>query len=613
MVSTFGSLNTVMRGITAQQLSLNTTGHNLANATTDGFSRQRVNLVTGLPQTIYTGNGTSAQLGTGALTQSIIRCRDTFVDRQFWKQNSLLGYNNTVRDTMSKVEDILKEPSDSNLQQVLNNFWSALDTLSTDASSSSHRVVAIQTAVTLCTAVQQDVSQLKGMIADINEKVKLKVNDINTITDEILELNKQIKSVELGGFDHANDLRDRRDYLVDQLSYLIDIQVTEDEWGAFLISGAGGMSLVTATSKNNLSTVSQMDDDYKYEVINIVNERTGDPVNLKNGELHALIESRDSETSGVKKYLNDLANIAKFLLQEFNDVHKAGFDLKGAQGGNFFGVDGIDYNDSSVSTWKNGQWLANLQVSDALTDPATGAEKLAARTLLGEIITKSNPQSGHAVIGGKLDPNLVGYKIEVEIVATDPSGGGKVTELSYKIYDADGTDVTGTSPYTGTCTGIINPETGAITFELDGTGLTIQIAAVDKYNEPSVSGGPTYTFTIPKDQQGIAAGDNAVNLCNRLIKDISSTLANSSLATYYSSSIGTLGEQVKSASMLADNQQIVIDQLLMARDSVAGVSEDEELVDMIRFQKAYNSASRILTAMDEMLDKLINGTGRVGL
>jgi flagellar hook-associated protein 1 FlgK len=112
--------------------------------------------------------------------------------------------------------------------------------------------------------------------------------------------------------------------------------------------------------------------------------------------------------------------------------------------------------------------------------------------------------------------------------------------------------------------------------------------------------------------QGIAGGDNAINLCNRLKKDISETVGDTSLDTYYTKVIGTLGSQAKDAERLADNQKLVTDRLLELRESVCGVVQDEELTDMMRFQKAYNSASRILTAMDEMLDRLINGTGRVG-
>jgi flagellar hook-associated protein 1 FlgK len=112
--------------------------------------------------------------------------------------------------------------------------------------------------------------------------------------------------------------------------------------------------------------------------------------------------------------------------------------------------------------------------------------------------------------------------------------------------------------------------------------------------------------------QGIAAGDNAINLCNRLKEDISVTIGDSSLDTYYSTVIGVLGSQVKDAERMADNQKLVTDNLLELRESISGVNQEEELTDMIRFQKAYDAASRILTAMDELLDRLINATGRVG-
>lgn len=495
MVSTFGSLNTVVTGLQNHQLALSTTGHNLTNASTPGYSRQRVNLVASNAQTIYT-NGGPAQLGMGVTSQSIIRIRDTFIDRQYWKENSLLGTNQTVQTYLNRIEDVFGEPKENGLETILNNFWDSLQTVSTDASNHSTRAVAIQTGVSLCTTIQQEVSQLKNLISDINLIVKLRVNSINQITEELLSLNKQIAAIEAGKIDHANDLRDRRDYLVDQLSYMIDLQVTEDDNGAYLIYG-GGVSLVTATSRQELATQSHMDGEYGYEVVEIVKAGTSDKLTFKNGEVAALLDVRDSDW-GVKKYLDDLANMAKFLLQEFNDVHKAGVDLNGDAGDNFFGKAGVDYTDPADPDYPatKGDWLANLFVSDELTDPSTGTWKLAAR------------ESG----------------------------------------------------------------------------------------------------------EGIGDGKNAVNL-SICLKDTatSATLGYMSLDTYYHTQMGALGTRAENAEHMAENQQAIIDQLLELRESVCGVNEEEELTDMIRFQKAYNAAARILTAMDEMLDKLINGTGRVGV
>jgi flagellar hook-associated protein 1 FlgK len=261
-----------------------------------------------------------------------------------------------------------------------------------------------------------------------------------------------------------------------------------------------------------------------------------------------------------------------------------------------------------VADFIKGDWLRTLFVNKELTNPVNGAFKVAARTVLGEAV-QSNPQSGHAIIGGTFTAAAAGTEIRFRIRTPedDPLNpnvdtDGNVLRLEY--YDS------GTSSWVE-CPPPIAVDTGSRTFDLSGAGvggLTVQIARVVSYNTP----GSMYSFTVPTSMQGMAAGDNAINLCNRLKKDISATIGHSSLDTYYSTVIGILGSQAKDAIRLAENQKAVTDQLLGLRESVCGVNQEEELVDMVRFQKGYNAASRILTAIDEMLDKLINGTGVVG-
>ena len=605
MVSTFGSLNTVVSGLQSHQTKIATTGHNLANVSTDGYSRQRVNLVTASSQRVY-ASGAMAQLGRGVAMQSITRIRDVFIDRLFWKENSILANHITKSANLSKVEDIFGEPGDTGMNRILNTFWESLNTLSKEASNLPARAVVVQDAVQLTTTIQQQTTQFLKMISDINVMVELKVDSINQITTELLKLNKQIVAIEAGKVDNANDLRDRRDWLIDQLSYLMDINVHENADGSYIVAAAsGGIPLVTAATRIELTTVARIDADYNYEVLDVVVPHFNDhPMRFGSGEIAGFLHSRDCEKSGVKKYLNDLSNMSKFLLQEFNDVHKAGFDLNGNAGINFFGLTGTNYSTEVLS---RGEWINHLIVNSDLTDPINGAARVAARTALGVAI-QSNPQSGNAIIGSTNTnindalTGLEGYEIKVDI--NDSDINGNVTSIIYTITDNNGVPVE-------TNTVIVNPAliplATAYTFDLGTTGLTIQIAGVRNQN---TSG--SYTFTVPNNPQGIAAGDNAINLCNRLKTDMSMTFGGSSLDTYYATMIGVLGSHAKEAIRLAENQKKVTDQLLGLRESVAGVNQEEELVDMVRFQKGYNAAARLLTAIDEMLDKLINGTGIVG-
>ncbi|MDF2876229.1 MAG: flagellar hook-associated protein FlgK [Sporomusa sp.] len=610
MSSTFGGLNTVVRGLLAQQMSLDTVGHNIANANTEGFSRQRVNLATVTPQTIYAGRG-QVQLGAGVETQSITRLRDTFVDQQMWKESSTLGYGQTALSTLNKIEGVFQEPTETGMQSVLNNFWTAWNTLSTHSSDNSARTALRERAVEMVDAIQQANTQLRNMVSDINTVIGIRVDSVNQITSEVLTLNKQIAGIEVGKVDNANDLRDRRDYLVDQLSKMINVNVSEDTKGNYVIQSSGFV-LVDGNELNKLKVQSRQDADYGYEVVDVADASSGLVINFTNGEIKGLIDSRDktSATSsgearesdtGIKAYLNKLATMSQFLLQEFNAVHRTGFGLDNSTGNNFFGKGGDadpDYGASDLTSVFGvasagdvppSEWIKALQVNPDLFDTTNGLGRIAAKSFSKNItIDKSNSEAGGASVslydsytGG------TGYKAySVELGLVDAAG--KVHTINYSV---DGGPV--------------------VTATLDADGSFhlsngVQISIETNSHNSSTN---TYSFTVP---QGNAAGDNAVNMANRLKVDPSDLLGKSSLDTFYGSFIGALGVQTQNAKRLTTNQDTLVSQITNWRESVAGVNMDEEMSNMIRFQKGYNAAARILTTMDEMLDKLINGTGVVG-
>ncbi|HWR45789.1 flagellar hook-associated protein FlgK [Sporomusa sp.] len=610
MSSTFGGLNTVVRGLFAQQISLDTVGHNISNANTEGFSRQRVNLATVNPQTVYTGNG-QVQLGIGVATQSITRARDTFVDQQMWKETSTLGYGQTIQDTLGKIEGVFQEPTATGMQTVLNNFWKAWNTLSTNGSDNGARTALRERAVELVDSIQQANTQLRDMVSDINTVIGIRVDKINQITSEMLSLNKQITSIEVGKLDHANDLRDRRDYLVDQLSQMINVRVSEDQVGNYVVQSSG-LVLVDGNDINKLKVESRKDPDYGYEVVDVKDVASGVVINFTNGEVKGLLDARDKTVAnssgearesdiGVKAYLNKLATMSQFLLQEFNAVHRTGFGTDNSTGNNFFGKGGDadpDYSASDltsifgVAAAKDvppSEWIKALQVNSDLFNTTSGVSRIAAKTFADNVtIQQSNSAAGKAAVGLYSGyTGGTGYKAyNVELGTVDATG--KVQTINYSV---DGGAVV------------------SATLDPDGSfhlSNGVKISIETNTNNTSTN---TYSFTVP---QGNAAGDNAINMANRLKVDSSDLLGKSSLDTFYSSFIGALGVQTQNAKRLTDNQETLVKQITNWRESVSGVNIDEEMSNMIRFQKGYNAAARILTTMDEMLDKLINGTGTVG-
>lgn len=345
MRSTFMGLETARRGMFAQQTALYVTGNNIANANTEGYSRQRVNFTQ--TQT-YPGVGLNrpqipGQMGTGVAAGSIQRIRDEFIDSRYRGENNKLGYYSTKSDALSRMEDILNEPTEEGLAASLSAFWNSLQTLGSSPNESGARESVIAQGNALADTFNYMSTSLETIMEDLKLSVKANIDTINSIANQINELNRQISEVEPHG-DLPNKLYDERDILVDQLSGLVNIKVTEEKSGGHAstlaegvykieILGASGNSLgvlvdksTIATGPNNVSFSS----DYKNVNFNSAQVPLSD---ISLGELKANMEAL---TDKYPAMIENLDNLAYTLVKEFNKVHRTGDDLNGDQGLDFF-------------------------------------------------------------------------------------------------------------------------------------------------------------------------------------------------------------------------------------------------------------------------------------
>jgi len=602
MTSAFSGLNTMVRGLYTQQIALNTVGHNIANASTDGFSRQQVNMASSMPETIYSGAG-ELQVGTGVGVTSIVRARDTFVDQQFWKENSTLGYGTTSQDTLGKIEGIFNDDTTvgTGIQTSLNNFWDAWQTLSTNSSNASAQTAVRERGADLVDNIQHAGDQLKSLVTDVNATLTTQVAQINQITSEIYSLNKQISNVEVGGQDNANDLRDTRDNLTDQLSKLANIRVYEDSNHNYNIQ-ISDVTVVNGGGTTPLATQSSIDPQYGFQVNKVIVAGINPPwnVNFTGGEMHAL---QEANTVQAQAYLDKLSTVSQFLLQEFNAVHRAGYSSDNSTGVNFFGNAGTDYQAAPLAS--NGDWLDALKVNPDLYD-ANGLNKIAIKTSATSATTpadatvavvQSNANGGKGtVLGTYVPPNANYQNFIVQSMAV--SAAGHVSQVRYSL---DG----------GTTYTTVNELPAASGNFALAYGLSVNLAD-NISNVAGATNGDTFRFGVP---QGNASGDNATNLANAIklpTNAATSILQGASLDDYYGSLVANMGIQVQNSKNLTSNEQTLVDQITTWRQSVSGVNIDEEMTNMIKFQKGYSSAARVVTALDEMLDKLINSTGMVG-
>ncbi|NLY49555.1 MAG: flagellar hook-associated protein FlgK, partial [Firmicutes bacterium] len=216
----------------AQLRALETTGHNIANANTKGYSRQEAILAATTP---FSRPGMGAgQVGTGVEVQRLRRVRESFLDAQFRNETKALGRWEVRRDTIEKIEAILHEPTDQGLSKLIERFFSAWDELAHYPEGEAARSAVRQQGVTLVDAFNHLAAQLNDLSADLSASIEVQVNQVNSLARQIRDLNTQIVKAESGNM-AANDLRDRRDLLLDELAKLVPVQVEEDRFGAVSI------------------------------------------------------------------------------------------------------------------------------------------------------------------------------------------------------------------------------------------------------------------------------------------------------------------------------------------------------------------------------------------
>ncbi|NLZ55035.1 MAG: flagellar hook-associated protein FlgK [Thermoanaerobacteraceae bacterium] len=327
-MSSFLGIEIAKTALFANQRAQQTVSHNVANANTQGYSRQRA-----MMESTYTayGFGANYQMGTGVKITDINRIRDEFTDRQYRNENSSRGMWNIESDILKQVEAVFNEPSDIGISSVLNEFWKSLETFAKDPSSLEARETVKERGVTLSNTINHAFTQLNDIINDINYRISIQVNDINSIADQIAQLNLQIQQTQIGGASAA-DLMDKRDLLLDDLSELVQFESYVDENGLFTIN-VGGAILV----KGNESATMEFDTSTANGKITW--KEYSSEVRILSGELKGLLDLRDDK---IHNYLDKLNEFTQTFVDEFNAIHQKGYNLEGDNGLDFFQyVDGI--------------------------------------------------------------------------------------------------------------------------------------------------------------------------------------------------------------------------------------------------------------------------------
>lgn len=525
MRSTFSGLEVSKRALFAQQTALQTTGHNIANANTVGYSRQVVNLVNSQPMEAVgmQRSNVAGQIGTGVEFDYIKRIRETFLDHQYYNENKELGEWTVRKDTLEKLEAIVNEPSDTGIRKVIENFWNAWQVLSKEPENLTARAALKEGALALTDAFNSTSKQLQDLSRDLTENVNVKVNESNSFLRQIAALNGEIFRTE-GLGNNANDLRDQRDLLVDQLSGNMNIIVTETSDGYRI--EMGGEELINGMAVSTELTASSLESSLT----------TGD---LNSGQIYGMLISRDNNVANFQFQLN--AMVKTLAEGEVEVTLPAGMVVpEGAI------INGVTYTGS-----------------------------VAARTLTADMFTMVKGINGMHALGYTLD---------------DPPKSG----IPFFTLKAGETEFSAQS----------------ITVNPDIVSRVGNIASSSRVYDDTT--GREYVVKGNNDIALIIAGFRNKNFEFNAGSGGAAILNKGTFEQFHQTLVGQLGVQTQEAIRQSTNQMVLVEQVDLRRQSVSGVSLDEEMANMIKFQHSYNAAARAMTTFDELLDKVINQMGLVG-
>ncbi len=317
------------RSLSNSQTALQTVSHNIANKSTEGYSRQRVDIVANEP----IGSG-STRIGMGARATQVSRVNNPWLEKQIQREQQSLGQAETKADALARVEQVYNEQGTKGLNHQLNEFFNSFRELSNTPESLASRTMVRETASTLVQTFKTMNKQLKDVQTDLDGQVKTSVDEINQITKEIGQLNEKIQLVEVQNVP-ANDERDRRDVLLKKLGEKVDITWAEGTNGMVTITAGNTAILVSGTSSNELKAA-HTDENNRVEVFYRSSEKGSlfkITEQIKGGKIGGALEVRDDI---IEKHLNTIDEMAYKLADEVNTAHEQGYDKFGKTGTSFF-------------------------------------------------------------------------------------------------------------------------------------------------------------------------------------------------------------------------------------------------------------------------------------
>lgn len=622
MGSTFSGIELGKRSIMAHTDAITTAGHNISNADTEGYSRQRVNMKEFDP--LYRADlerlERAGMIGQGIDTQSVERVRDEMLDQRITSIQHEESYWKTRGDYYTMIEAVYNEPEDVSIRSNMDKFWESWQELSLHPENQASRQAVVTRGESLSDSIRTKWDSLTGLGSLINSDIESTVRQVNDHIKQISSINKEIVRSRAMG-DNPNDLLDRRDLIVDKLSKLMNITTDQRDPDEFMVH-VNGQILVQGGVARTFSLESPTDN---YSYSDLIWTDTGLDAEVSGGVLGALIELRDVDIRNEIQSLNTMTmNFADLV----NDVHRNAFGANRVTGLDFFTqrsfVENVNGNydsdgdgtfDRSYIFRFTGTNRLNLQEQIGLE----GVMTLSGPS--GNVQVPYNPTDTVEMVINRINDSNAEVKAYLDrnsnlVLKATTSQSMENPDFVIRHVEDSGFFLAGYS-------GILSEsgENGAYDYAAADAVNALNGAqfAVSPVLNPS--GYIEVNPQIRNDVMSVAASfiDDSGNLNlgdGRAAVEIASIRntkimigSQKTVDDYFADSVTNVGLKGEQAENNYLSHLAVMNDLRDLRDSISGVNIDEELADIIKFQHGYNAAAKFVTVWDSLLDTVINRLG----
>lgn len=586
-----GALDIARWSLYSSQLAIEVMGHNIANANTPGYSRQSLQVQANVPITMGPG-----QIGTGVKATEVARSYDNFITKQVSLKTSQYSFWQAQNTAMGEIETIFNEGDEYGLNAIMAEFWNAWSDISNNPGSTPEREALLAKTDNLAQFIKDMDYNLREYQRYLDTSVQGAISEVNAITSQIADLNVQITSVEIKGLINANDLRDKRDLLVEKLSEYMNVNYYEEESsGQLMVYILGGTPLVLGNScyalETEQNTATGLTDifwkDGSGRAVNITDKLTG-------GKIAGWVDVRDTK---IDTYLGSMNSLIEELVWQVNSLHSEGVGMKSVS--SMVGTVQISgtTDDLASDFLYSDRFAPGGEFEIVVYDPSGEVANTylidPAGSTVGDLITEINTEAAAGEITASL--NADGY-------FTIDANSGYTFVINHS-QDADSSNalaIMGVNTFFSW-----TEESGMPAADRIDLTQTLGVSSVLKSDSERIAAG----YLDSDNRVSPGANDVALAICStqdQVITDLGGSGRDTTLDAYYSSLIAQVGVDVQNASINERYNEALRDQYIGTKESITGVNLDEEATELLKYQHLWQAAAKLITICDEMMQTLLS-------